>query len=520
MVFVLLLSIATLAQKKSSEVKYISDTDNLLTINKLIILDFVDNSSGIYAKPLTDEAVLFFEKIHQWSIDRKENKFKTELLNNDEVKKTCSSQKTGQAVLSGRVVTGPQGLQIKLRLSLCQDGQVLLVDNTEPTQEFATDSIKKILNKKLLSMIERLPYQGVILSRRGQDVTINMGRFQGLHDGDIMNVVQIINLQRHPKQDFLVGHDKILLGQISISKVDDYLSFGQITMEKEPGVIQVSQKIKLDQFIQYALNEDGTWLAVKDKLTNRPEGDIAFGKKPAIWKSQEPPQYGALQMALGLIQYNQNVNFQSAGSIDASTSIAPTLSLAGEFWLNDLWFIDLGLKQSAFSVNNAYPSNSSPSSLNMSVSRYHLAGGYNLLLEDNNFWGSKLKFIFGLAQYSAKADRSSPNLFLSDQNFGGLYLGVAGDFPMSLEIPWTFGFKFKYYLTNTSSDGDSGSSGGVKINEFGFITKYTGKKGFNYLAELNFEYYNSDFSGGSRLDPITSSKHKITEVLLGLEYLF
>jgi hypothetical protein len=156
----------------------------------------------------------------------------------------------------------------------------------------------------------------------------------------------------------------------------------------------------------------------------------------------------------------------------------------------------------------------------MSLSAYHLALGYNFLFEDN-FWGPKFQTSFGISQFSARADDSSP-LFLTSQDIGGLYLGFKGAFPLGQDLPFDLGFQFKYYLSNSLSEGkSSGSASGVKATDFGFFGSYKTKQGFNIIAELSFEYYSASFSGsGVRADPATSNSHKLTNVLGGVEYFF
>lgn len=502
-----------------SQTRYLSDVDSSLFIDKVSIIPFADNVGQIYSQPLTQTAQNYFEKGQQWTPKLSATKFESENLTPAEVKKTAAKD-SSQAVLTGRIWKGPQGVQIRLVLYLATDGLPLLIEASDSLKSFSIEALSRDLTTQLVKLYQKLPTQGLVLSRRANEVTVNLGEYHGLQAGDVLNVVQVIKLKRHPKQQFIIGHDKILLGQIKLFKVDQFLSFGQISLEKEPGVIQVNAKLNPDQFIQYSVADDGTIKTLREKLQQRPESAVAFGDKAEEWKPRPPPQYGSVQLKAGFTQYNQNLAFQTAGSLSASNSLAPMVALSGEAWLNDEWFFNLGTKLSSFSVSNSL-AGSSPGSITMALSQYNLGFGHNFLFE-NNFWGPKIQLSLGISQFSVRVDDSSP-IFLGGMDYGGMYLGFKGAFPLGEEIPYDLGFQFKYFMTNSLTESkSSGSPSGTRITDFGFFGAYKTKRGFNVIGELNFEYYTSNFAGtGVRTsDPVSNISHKLTTLLAGVEYFF
>jgi hypothetical protein len=526
------IAIAALGQAKVSslpkstsrpQVTYLSDVDRSLVIEKISILPFIDNVGQVYSKTLTQTEFDFFDKGHQWLpvLSKSlvsESQGASESLSPEDVKK-ISAVDNSQAVLAGRLWKGPRGIQLRLVLYLTSDGQPFLIETNDNIREFATEEIAKELSKSLVNIYQKLPVQGRILSRRGNEITVSLGTYHGLKISDLINVIQIVSIERHPKNKFMLSHQKVLLGQIKILKADEFLSFAQVTMEKEPGVIQVGANTKPDEFIKYGLAEDGTMNTLRERIGARADSDVSFGHKPEEWQPKQPPQFGRFQLAAGLLQYNQNLAMQSAGSLSASTSLGPTIALDGEAWLNQEWYVDLGFRQSAFTVSNAF-SGSTPGQLNMSVSEYHVAGGYNYLIE-NDFWGPKLQFTLGISQFAVRSDESTP-LFLTNMNYGGMYLGFRGGFPLGKESSYDLGFQFKYYLTNSLTENkSSGNPSGVKTTNFGFFGSYKTNRGYNIIGELNFEYFTSSFSGTTnRTDPVSSISHKVTSLLAGIEYFF
>jgi hypothetical protein len=137
------------------------------------------------------------------------------------------------------------------------------------------------------------------------------------------------------------------------------------------------------------------------------------------------------------------------------------------------------------------------------------------------FGGPKLQFTLGISQFAVRSDESTP-LFLTNMNYGGMYLGFRGGFPLGKESSYDLGFQFKYYLTNSLTENkSSGNPSGVKTTNFGFFGSYKTNRGYNIIGELNFEYFTSSFSGTTnRTDPVSSISHKVTSLLAGIEYFF
>ena len=101
-------------------------------------------------------------------------------------------------------------------------------------------------------MVKKIPYAGLILSRQGNRVTMDIGTRDGVHDNTVVSVEQIILLKRHPKFHFILASEKEVLGKIRIVKSDETLSFGTVLSEKEPGVITTDSKITGLDFVNYA----------------------------------------------------------------------------------------------------------------------------------------------------------------------------------------------------------------------------------------------------------------------------
>ncbi len=148
---------------------------------------------------------------------------------------------------------------------------------------------------------------------------------------------------------------------------------------------------------------------------------MAFGEEPQEWLPTTPPQYGKVELMAGLANYTQNANLQTAGS--------------------------------------------SPGKLNVAMGQYTVNFGYNFLLT-SDYFGPKLQVGAGYMNTNFSTDDSTPTAFTT-MRYGGLLLSLAGQFPISEEIPVDIGGKFDFFLHPSLSE--SKSSGGSSSNKNQFV---------------------------------------------------
>ncbi|MGZ3746010.1 MAG: hypothetical protein ACXWRE_01665 [Pseudobdellovibrionaceae bacterium] len=363
----------------------------------------------------------------------------------------------------------------------------------------------------------RLPYRGMILSRRGQEVTINLGYKSGIKNNDEITVIQLLKLNRHPKLKFLISSEKEILGKIKVYKADEYLSFAYVTYEREPGTVQANAKLLPQEFIQYnePVIQNGQVISA---LENRSDRDLSYGANPKEWLPVEAPQYGRIAILAGLGNYAISTNL-STGAIDSSTTLAPEIIVKGELWLSSEWNVLYSLRQSVFNVSNSL-AGSTPGRLNMSLSSYSVMGAYNFLMTED-FFGPKIQLSGGYSTYTSHSDQSTPLAF-TNMNYGGLTLGLLGQFPLSTEVPLDLGAQINLFVSPGLSESvASGDSSKSSINQFGFFGVYHLKKRFKIRGELNLENYSSDFSGpGAGTHTSTNTTQQLTSFMGGIEYLF
>lgn len=484
----------------------------------------IDNLKGIYSTQLNSHLLNQIENDKQWLLVPypEEIKLNPEDLeeSKDNVKKILK-RSGADAVMTSRISKGPKGITIKINLFSGEQGLLLAQQVLSDYSGFETADLKNKIQEQYKLLKQKIPYDGVVLSRKGLLVTINMGKSEGLLENSELSVIQIYKVTRHPKFNFIIGTEKEILGKIKIQKVDEHLSFGSIISEKDDGVIQKNQKFIVDRFVVYpesAITADGK---VIDNLNAREDLPVSFGNKAREWLPDNLPTYGRLGVMLGLGTYSIGNNLTAAGGVAATNSLIPSIQGSGEIWINPEWLIHFNLRQFVFSVSNPYPG-SAPSRLNVSTSQYTLQFGHNFLLEEK-FFGPKVQLLAGYSKLSGYIDQSTPTAFTS-MAYSGFLLGIGGSFPLSLEskLPLSLGARLNLYMS-PSLDESPVTSGNPtnQISSFNTFAEYRYSNRINIKFALDYDLFSSTFSGsGTRAEAATSASHTMTTVSTGIEYLF
>ncbi len=519
--FFLFCSLSKAQTAVSSSNLFVSPVDEDLSINAVLVLPAKDNLSDIYAKPATEFLKKLVQDQRRWNlVESPDSADIQDFSENPEQVTELLSSNQAQGLFTLFITRGPKGVGLTLDFYAGREGLLFLRETKAGLQEFEVAAINKEIALLYKKIITRLPYNGVVLSRRAQNVTVNLGAKDKIRSGDELTVIQILKINRHPRYHFMIGHERAILGKIKIYKVEDALSFGTITSERDRGTIQVGTKVITDEFLNYIDTGNDIDGQPLDGLANRADKNVSFGDSPHEWKPLDPPTFGKVDLLLGLGQFSANTSLSTAGSITASSSVAPSIGALVELWLNPSWFVQAGLKQSVATANNPY-SGSDPAELGFSTAQYGVHFGYNFLLGDN-FWGPKIQALGGFTTYKMVADSSTPLAF-TNMNFSGLNLGLRGSFPLDTESPITLGAELFFFLSPSLSESPStsGSSSTNTINCFAMFGTYKLKERLNFKGALNFEQYTASFSGaGSRSESASSASLRATTMSGGIEFLF
>jgi hypothetical protein len=429
-----------------------------------------------------------------------------------------------EGLIIGRISRGPLGTSLRLGLFLGSQGLPWSVENKLFGELFELNDVKSQVSSQFERLIRSLPFEAMIISRRGSLVTIDRGANAGFKVGDELEMVQVLSARRHPKFKFVVSTEKAIMGKLRLQKVEDTLSFASVISEREQGLIGVGYKgyrPGFQDFPEIPLTADGR---MQQPVGDRSDRETSLGSQVTEWvpPQDENPGFGSLAFLFGFGSYTAANSLATSGGVSATRSLNPSLHLAAEAWITSNWIMKLNLLSNVAELGNEL-SGSSPGKLNLQSRELMLSGGYRVWFGDD-LYAPAVEVSLGMNQMSALVDGSTPTA-LTSVNYGGIHLGFAGWTPVSdgPGHPILVGGRFNYVMNASLSESpvSSGSSSNSQISQFSLFTSIPHKTRLRWLGELRFHQYGSTFSGlGTRLEPATSLSHSSTAVAAGMEFLF
>ena len=521
----LLMASVTFAEEtKIDTTEYQNEVDDDLTIRNISYLPAADNIRGIYAKDIDKRLKQHIETNHHWEyIPSKLKDSKTnpeDLVGKPNRVKSFAKKLNADAFFSAETRKDPKGIQITLYLFSAKSGKLI----AEERQKQVADNTAAVLATvdRMINLIrERIPYDGIILSRTDNRVTINLGQLDGVRVGQTLPTLKLVGAERHPKRDFVVKTHKALLGQIRVVKVDKHISFADIVSEKEPGVVARGVKVTGVSEVKYKSTQWTRNYTPPDILLSE-DNKVLYGKKPRHWKPTNPPTFGRVGGRLGMGSFNNSVFLpDTAQTYSSQVPIYPKINIDAELWVNPNWYGQVELAQGIGSSQNPVGGQD----LSQSLSQYRVSFGYNFLLR-NDFFGPKISVDLGVSSYRMFVDSTTPVIFTT-LNYTSLPFGVGGYVPVTKNGKWGIGGRVYFHMfprlrESPVSSGDSSES---SFNQIIFFAqhKYSERIRLNFGVEAMI--LSTSFSGAGSRDPATTGpaqnlSHRHILLTSGIDYLF
>ncbi len=267
-------TVKSLKNKKPFPVKYVSEVDQKIIIKTITLAPVYDNVNSIYAEPIQKLLTELLQSDKIWGYSEfpdLNKKIFVETYDADPAGVLTVLEKTkSQGLMTALITKGPRGLNARLRLYTQDQGLIFVEDSFQDLKTFEIPRLREEFVTLYHNIKNKLPYQGYVLSRRGLDVTLNIGEKNGVKLGQEISLAQIIKLNRHPKLKTMISVEKEVLGKVIVTKVEPYLSFAQIIFEKETGVVDVGAKTIPIDFIAYprpVITDEG--IVTGDRLTQK-----------------------------------------------------------------------------------------------------------------------------------------------------------------------------------------------------------------------------------------------------------
>lgn len=517
--------------KQPFPIKYTSTVDQKILMKTITLAPVYDNVSGVYSEPIEKMLIDLLENDKTFGYSKYNFSKKFFIENFDyESKEVLSALKESDAhgMLTAFITKGPRGLSAKLKLFTQDEGYLLIEESFQDINTFEVSKLREKFIQMYLSIKNKLPYYGYVLSRRGLDITINLGTMNGLSVGQEITLAQILKINRHPKLKFMVGVEKEIIAKAKILKVESYLAFAQITFEKETGVVSTGTKVLPTDFVAYPVPQINSAGQVTGDLPPQSfPKNIALTESKndsdSVQQSTEDKKNELLDRenttgyltAQGVVtQYNESSALISGNTASASQNMALGLNLGFYYKIKQSYFFDLGLQMNSFSADNGLNA-STPFSLSYTYTRYAGLFGYNYSYKN---WA--LSAALGYSNLKTAVSDSTPTA-LTNTNTSGFLLQLKGETPLT-HFPVTMGGKFEMLLSPSFSESPVNSgSAKASLTSFGVYGLYTYSNNIRLRADLTMSTLSATFSGaGTRTDPSTKTSIQTTSEYFGLEYLF
>lgn len=525
--FILIFALPAMPQQSpliEQSANYVSDLDKTLTLRRVAVLPVTDNIDGIYARPMEARLIELIRESHRW--DYVETKVVGQVLtpadleaDPEQVKKLAEGS-GADALFALRASRGPNGVTLVMDLFSSGDGKLLLQETLKDYPQYETKELLAQVQTLYTKLVQKMPYSGLVLSRQGNRVTVNLGKRDGISANTIVTAILIVKVNRHPKFNFLINTEREVLGKIKIEKVDNTISFGLVVSEKARGAIERNTKLTGIDYVKYDDSQSFVG-AQKEGLDLTDDANkLSFGPGAKEWIPVSPPTFGKVGLLLGLGSYQYNVNLDTPGPLTAGNNLYPSIRLDGEIWITPEWNVITMIRQGVLSASNPREG-SSPKDLNINISRYNLYFGRNFLLRDD-FFGPKIQVFAGFTKFTSYVDSSSPLAFTST-SYSALAVGVKGELPITDDALWTIGAGLEVFIGTSFQETPASSGGDNKntVNSYQIYGNYKWSQRLRLVGELFFEQYSTSFSGGgTRAETATSMSQRTTTLLGGINYLF
>lgn len=531
----------TTKNKSPFPVKYISQIDQKIIIKTVTIAPVYDNVNGIYSEPIQKLLLDLLQNDKVWGYSEfPEGKPKIFIEKFDSEPNDVLEvlEKTrAQGLLTAYITKGPRGINAKLKLFTQDMGWILIEDSFQDVNTFEISKLREMFVTMYHNIKSKLPYRGYVLSRRGIDVTLNLGSMNGIVQGQELILAQILKLNRHPKLRLMIGAEKEIIAKLKVTKVEPYLSFAQIIFEKESGVVDTGAKVLPSEYVSYPVPKIDSHGTVVGEAPANPKGFVTDNERIGMPTSTEAlttdlqdqktllldkdNSTGIFTLQGLITQFTESTQLISGANPSSSNNFAPGVSLGVQLnIMKNLFFVDFNTQINSFGGTNSL-TGSTPNHLSFTMTRYTALVGFDYLIDNEDSDNLKLTTSLGFSSIKTDVSSSTPTSLTSTQT-DGLLLQFKVAMPLVPDNLWTVGGKLDFYLNPRFSESPVASGNAkVTVTSFGLFGTYPYSDKLNIRADLNVSNISVSFSGsGTRTIPAASDSIQSLNEQLGIEYLF
>jgi len=223
------------------------------TKNKVAVLDFQLQGEGFETKDMGSI-------VAEWFITALVKTGRFDVVERAMLKKILEEQKMGltgiidektatklgkilgvKVIISGSVMKLQNIMEVNARIIDVETASIIAAENVKAT---ASTSLQSLIVQMSDKIIKNFPLEGYVVSRSGDEVSIDLGKLAGVKSDMEFMVFKEGKVIKHPKTGEVLDVEKIQTGKLKITGVSNKIGTATITEEDGKGAIAVGQMVK------------------------------------------------------------------------------------------------------------------------------------------------------------------------------------------------------------------------------------------------------------------------------------
>ncbi len=146
-----------------------------------------------------------------------------------------------KVLISGFVIKYEDMIEVKVRVINVDNASIIAAEDAK----ISADASLEIMTDQLIEKVKNIfPFEGIVVFRTGDNITIDLGRCDGIKSGMHFAVFKEYKVIRYPETRRIIDYTRIQTGIFKIQDVKDKISTASISVEKYSDAITIGQTIE------------------------------------------------------------------------------------------------------------------------------------------------------------------------------------------------------------------------------------------------------------------------------------
>ncbi len=146
-------------------------------------------------------------------------------------------------IISGSVMKFQGFMEVNARIIDVESASIITAESVKSSTAVRLEALVVQMAEKIIS---DFPLEGYVVNKKGNSVTIDLGKRAGVKRGMRFIVYKEGNVIKHPKTGEVLEIENIQTGTLEIEGIRDNIATAKIIQEATPGAISYGQMVKSD----------------------------------------------------------------------------------------------------------------------------------------------------------------------------------------------------------------------------------------------------------------------------------